>query len=257
MTTVSEEEKRKWLEKKGRRRRRRLIFLCTGLAVILGCLIFCLTVRITEVTVTGSSRYSDEELISMIFKEDKDWNTIYAFYKDKFAEHADIPFIEKYHVKITGLHSAGITVYEKSLAGCIEYMGTYMYFDREGIIVESSGELTPMVPLVTGLRFKNIVMYEKLTVEDESIFGEILNLSQLLKGYDIQVDKLDFDSSGNVDIYVGNIRAVLGDDSYLTEKVAEFHDMLPQIKDLSGTVYLNEYSPDALNPSYPFIQNQE
>ncbi len=250
-----ENESRKRPAKKRRNRRRTLIVLGTAAALVLGVILFAWTTRITEVTVTGSGRYTDEELISMIFTEDRDWNTIYAVYQDKFREHKDIPFIEKYHVSVTGLHSAKITVYEKSLAGCIEYMGTYMYFDKDGIIVESSGERTPSVPLVTGLRFESIVMYEKLTVEDEGIFGEILNLSQLLERYEIQVDKLSFDNSGNVDIYVGGIRVVLGSNQYMAEKISEFHDMYPQISSLSGILYLNEYAPDALNPSYPFIQN--
>lgn len=257
MRTGNGEEKQIILEIKKKRLKRRLILFVLFLLILFTLLVLVFTTRITDVTVTGSSRYSEDELISMIFKEDRDWNTVYALYQDKFGEHEDIPFIEKYHVKITGIHSARITVYEKSLAGCIEYMGSYMYFDKDGIIVESSGELTPMVPLVTGLKFQNIVMYERLTVEDESIFGEILNLAQLLSGYEIQVDRLHFNSEKNVTLYLGELRIVLGTSQYMADKIAEFNDMLPQIRDLSGTLYLDGYAPDTLNPSYPFIQNQK
>lgn len=242
-------------QKKRGRGRKWLVMFGTFAALFLGVLLFAYSTRLTDVTVTGTGRYTEEELISMIFKEDRDWNTFYALYKNKFKEHEDIPFIEKYQVKVTGLHSAKVTVYEKSLAGCIEYMGSYLYFDREGIIVESSRELTPMVPLVTGLRFQNVVMYEKLTVEDDSIFSEILNLSQLLAGYEIQTEEVHFDSHKNIFLKVGSLTVVLGDSTYMAEKLSEFHDMLPQIEALSGTVYLDGYSPDAQNPSYPFIQN--
>ena len=41
-------------------------------------------------------------------------------------------------------------VYEKSVAGYVEYMGRYMYFDQDGIVVESSETRTEGIPQVTG-----------------------------------------------------------------------------------------------------------
>ena len=31
-----------------------------------------------------------------------------------------------------------VQVYEKSVAGCIEYMENYVYFDKDGIVLETS-----------------------------------------------------------------------------------------------------------------------
>ena len=249
---MKQREEKKQKKKKSRRG---LAVLAIAAVILLAAAIFGLTTGLTSIKVVGSTRYSEDEVISMIFKEKKDWNTFYAVYKDKFGEKEDIPFIQKYQVKVTGLHSATVTVYEKSIVGCIEYMGAYLYFDKDGIIVESSGEQDTEVPLITGLRFQNVVMYEKLTVEDEGVFPVILNLSQLLSSYEIETREVNFDSGGNITLYVGNIEAVLGNSRYLAEKISEFRDMLVQISGLSGTLYLDEYTPDAKNPSYPFIQS--
>ena len=58
-----------------------------------------------------------------------------------------------------------------------------MYFDRDGIIVESSGEKLEGVPWITGLDFGQIVLYKPLPVEDPDVFQEILNLTQQLSLY--------------------------------------------------------------------------
>ena len=46
----------------------------------------------------------------------------------------------------------------------MEYLEKYMYFDKEGIIVEASNEKTQGIPLVTGLSFEHVVLYEPLPV---------------------------------------------------------------------------------------------
>ena len=41
----------------------------------------------------------------------------------------------------------------KSIVGYVSYMSSYMYFDRDGIIVESSADCLPGIPWITGLEF--------------------------------------------------------------------------------------------------------
>lgn len=244
-------------ERKMKKRRRRFKVLGISFFFLLILFLFGASARLTDFTVVGNTRYTKEELISMIFAKNRDFNTFYALYRNQFGEPADIPFVEKYSVKITGLNSARITVYEKSVAGCIEYMGSYMYFDRDGIIVESSGEPEEKVPLVTGIKFRHIVMYEKLEVEESAVFSEILTLSQLLAQYGLFPEQIAFDKDCQVTLILGGIRAVLGDDSYLAEKVGEFSDMYGELSGRSGTVYLNEYRPGTKNPSYLFVPDGE
>ncbi len=247
-------------EKTGRRvkrRRKRLRIFGFSALLLLLLFLFGINTRLTELTVVGNTRYTEDELISLIFTRDSDLNTFYALYQSRFGEQRDIPFVEKYRVKVTGLHSAQITVYEKSVAGCIEYMGSYMYFDREGVIVESSRELFEKVPLVTGIQFQHIVMHERLEVGDETVFAEILSLSQLLEQYGLFSEQMAFDKNRQVTLTMGSIKSVLGDDRYLAEKISELSDMYSELSGRSGTVYLNEYRPDVKKPSYSFVPDGE
>ena len=57
-------------------------------------------------------------------------------------------------LKYSGQEVMYITVYEKAVIGYIRYMGCNMYFDKDGIVVESSTETFEKVPEIIGLKFK-------------------------------------------------------------------------------------------------------
>ena len=63
------------------------------------------------------------------------------------------------------------------MIGYVEYLGTNLYFDKDGIVVESSSEILEGVPKISGLKFSEVTLYEKLPVEDDHVFQVILNLT--------------------------------------------------------------------------------
>ena len=67
-----------------------------------------------------------------------------------------------------------------------------MYFDKDGMVVESSSSPTEGIPLVTGLNFNHVIMNEPLPVQNKNIFKMILNITQLLTKYHIMTDRIYF-----------------------------------------------------------------
>ena len=112
-----------------------------------------------------------------------------------------------------------INVYEKAVAGYVKYLGRYMYFDREGVIVEASTEMIPGIPYVTGLTFDECVLYEPLPVKDKEVFSVILSLTQLFDKYEIDPDRIYFDDSMNVTLYFGDARVIIGSMENIDEKM--------------------------------------
>lgn len=134
----------------------------------------------------------------------------------------------------------------------MSYMSSYMYFDKDGIIVESSSQKLHGIPWITGLKFGHIVLYQKLPVESERIFEEILNLTQILSIYDLSVDKIQYNTLGEATLYMGEIEVILGSNEGLNGKIAELGDMLPQLEGKSGILYLDNYDETRTNPMYTF-----
>lgn len=152
-------------------------------------------------------------------------------------------------VKVDSPDSITIRVYEKSVAGYVEYMGRYMYFDRDGIVVESSETRTEGIPQVTGIRFDHVVLYEALPVKNTDIFQEILSITQMLSKHQITTDKIYFNESNEITLYFDNIRAKLGKDN-LEEKVMRLEQILPNLSGESGVLDLQNYSEDRKNVTF-------
>ena len=140
-------------------------------------------------------------------------------------EKAVIPFIETYEIKIEYPDKVDIVLYEKSIVAYIIYKGNYMYFDKDGIVVETSKQQVLDVPLVDGLGFDSVVLYNPLPVEDEKVFNTILDLSQNLQKYDLAVDKIHFNDDLSIVLYIGNVRVNFGKGEYLSEKLHELKQM--------------------------------
>lgn len=198
--------------------------------------------RVTNVEVIGNNHYSEQEIKDMVLKGNALDNSLLLSVKYRNKSIRDIPFIESMDVEVIGADSIRIMVYEKSLAGCVTYLGKYMYFDREGIVVESAQEVTDGVPEITGLQFGYVQLYERLPVEDESIFKEILNLTQLLDKYEISADKIYFDPDMKVTLYFGDARVRLGSGSRMDEKIMQLSVMVPAIEGKSGVLDMTDFS---------------
>lgn len=231
-----------------------IVFL---LAVVLTLLaasayLFVQNTRLETITVEGNEHYSDTEFLKLIFPEEADRRTFLVWWNERQGEHMDIPFVSRYEITLTGLHSAEIMVYEKSIVACLEYMGSILYFDKDGIVVESAEENTEDVPVITGINFSQIVMYQPIRVDNEKIFTTVMNLTQLLSLNELKADKVYYDDELNARLYIGTIKVELGGGEHMEEKILELRAMLPELEGKSGTLYLDGYDPDVKNPQYRF-----
>lgn len=213
--------------------------------ILFGCMLFISTgFRTTQIVYEGNTRYTDEEMTNYIFGGKYNVNTlIYYFFTSK-KDKVVIPFVQDYDVSVAWPNKLEIKVYEKSVIGYIRYMGYNLYFDKDGIVVDSSREILEGVPEVTGLDYTNVVLHTQLDVDNEKIFAVLLELVQLCGKYEIPIDKVFFDKSGNVTLYMGEIRIMLGDSGTITEKIYEVSQMMSQMQGLSGTLHMENFSED-------------
>ena len=70
------------------------MILGIAVAAILLTAILVLSVRIQEVTVSGSSRYSAKQVEELLFSGRLGKNSAIAYVKDRFQPHRQIPFVE-------------------------------------------------------------------------------------------------------------------------------------------------------------------
>ena len=232
----------------------------TGIAaaviVLLLILIGLFSLQIKTVTVTGNVRYTQEQITEMLFPDKVSRNPVVCYLKDHFQEHVEIPFVQDYKIEFQGLNKVEIIVYETSVVGYVSYMSSCMYFDKDGIVVESTSKTLPGIPEIMGLKFGHIVLYQKLPVENDAVFQEILNLTQILSIYQLEVNRIQYNSFGEAALYMGDLEVILGNNVGMNGKIAELSDMLPKLEGRKGTLYLDTYDETATNAMYAFKPRQ-
>lgn len=216
------------------------VLLLGGAAAGIGY--FLSTYTVHTVYVEGNVHYTQEEIEEIVMEGPLGNNSLYLSikYKDKGVE--GIPFVDVMNVSILSPDTIKITVYEKALAGYIKYLDTYMYFDKDGYVVENSSVLTVGVPQITGLSFEHMVLGQPLPVENKDIFNDILNLTKLLTKYELAADKIYFHASGEVTVYFGKVRVALGTrDTMLEDKFMLLPEFLSRLEGQSGTLQMESY----------------
>lgn len=201
-------------------------FMTFCLLIIILIAAILLGTRLKTVTVDGSNHYSKEEIQNQVLADEMGKNSLLLYFRHKYGKEKVIPFIEKLDVTLVDRNTIHLQVYEKKIIGCIEYMNSYLYFDKDGIIVESSSERVPEVPIVTGLTFSKMTLYEKLEVEQRNAFHLILNITQLIWRYQIDADTIRFTPELEVILECNEIEVLLGKRESYDEQLAQLPNLL-------------------------------
>lgn len=225
-----------------------LAVVCLIVAILIITVLCLLEIyKVKTVYVEGNVHYSSSEIRDMVMVGDLGDDSIYLSMKYKNKTIEDVPFISAMNVEIVSPDTIKITVYEKSLAGCVEYLGEYAYFDRDGMVVECSKSVTEGVPIVSGLSFDSVVLYEPLPVANSEIFETILTISQLYEKYEMEADLIQFTTGGNIIVHTGGIKAAMGKGENIDDKVMTLASIMQNLEGQSGTVKLENYTKDSKN----------
>ncbi len=201
------------------------------------------TYTVKTVYVEGNVHYTEDEIKAIVM--DGAWgnNSLYLSMKYKNRGVEGIPFVDVMDVTILAPDTVRIKVYEKVLTGYVKHLGAYLYFDKDGYVVESSSVKTAGVPQITGLTFDHVAVGEALPVEDPKVFESILNITKLLGKYGMSADRIHFGASNEVTIYFKEIKVALGNDSRtLEDKLMLLPSLLPNLEGKAGTLQMETYS---------------
>lgn len=209
------------------------------------------TYTIRNVYVEGNVHYTEEEIRAIVMDGPLGDNSLYLSMKYKNRGIKDVPFVDVMDVSILAPDTVKITVYEKTLTGYVKYLDTFMYFDKDGDVVESSSVRTLGVPQIMGLKFEHVILGEKLPVENQEVFEEILNITKLLKKYSLTADKIYFNKAGEITVYFGDVKVALGNDAAtLEDKLMLLPELLAKLEGKTGTLQMEHF--DEVSGKYVF-----
>ncbi|MBQ8633134.1 MAG: cell division protein FtsQ/DivIB [Lachnospiraceae bacterium] len=199
--------------------------------------------RLKEITVEGLSRYTKEEFLNKLESDVLFALTPVYCMHDSLVQKS-IPFVEKYEIEYMDSHTARIIVHEKRVTGCVVVMGRYMFFDKDGIVVETSDSRLEGIPVITGLKFDEIVLYKKLNVQKQSLFDTILELTRLTEQKGIVTNEISFDSNYEVTLYLDEITVLLGKRTSYDEQINALSGILESLQGRTGVIDMQNYSKE-------------
>ena len=229
--------KRKWLSVK------QMIVILGVLALLAAGIWGYNSFRLKEITVEGLSRYTKEEFLNKLESDVLFALTPVYCMQDSLVQKS-IPFVEKYEIEYMDSHTARIIVHEKRVTGCVVVMGRYMFFDKDGIVVETSDSRLEGIPVITGLKFDEIVLYKKLNVQKQSLFDTILELTRLTEQKGIVTNEISFDSNYEVTLYLDEITVLLGKRTSYDEQINALSGILESLQGRTGVIDMQNYSKE-------------
>lgn len=200
---------------------------------------------VSNVYVEDNVHYTDEEIKAIVMQGRWGNNSKYLAFKYKNREIDNIPFVDAIDVDVLSDDTIRIRVFEKPVIGYVRYLGSNMYFDKDGYVVESNDTITVGVPLVTGIVFDHMALGEKLQIENEKAFDMILLLKNILDKGDepLYADKINISSRNELTVYFGGIEVSLGDDmATLEDRITQLRGILKKYEGQAGSLQMTTYN---------------
>lgn len=103
------------------------------------------------------------------------------------------------------------------------------------------------MPLIEGLKFEWVEVDSYLEIPDKEVFNTILGISKMVDKFDIVPDSVEFSDEKGIILHYNKARIYLGEDENLEEKLTHLEAILPNIRNLTGILHMEEFSNDTVN----------
>lgn len=238
-----------------------LIFLTVFLLAVTVSAVFLETrCKIKNFNVTGNTWYTDEEISNALRTSYFDKYSVFFKLHYMFKGTPEMAFVDKISVKCESADTVNVRVYETNIVGCVYEMGDYLYFDKDGYVVSSRSEQLNDVPRIEGLAYKNLAVNQKIEVQSDRLFGEILDVTQLISKNQLKIETISFDSSENITLYCTDKNVVyIGKQQSYDAIIQALPGILAAAEEKTAIYRLDmsEFTPENTTFRAEFIENHE
>lgn len=225
-----------------RRRRKRMMRLISVAFLMIAAAVILLGFRVRTVVVTGNTRHTGQEIASGLSHDFLTQNTLYLLWKYRKEDIPEaLPYLNVMKIKMQSPSRIEVTVTEKEPVGYLDKESN-IYFDKDGMVLEISDEVYEDVPVVTGVSAGEAVLYQRVPTDSSAQLRTILSLTQLLSYQELRAKEIRFGENMDITVTIGSVDAVLGQDEYLEEKIANLRAILDSMDGRAGTLHMENFT---------------
>ena len=228
---------------RNRRKRRRIIFMIKSMIVLCGIIVIAilgyLLFQVREIKVEGNT-YVTKKSVEEIITEDKYSSvTIYAWFKARQGKYEMPVYLEGMEVKMENPWTLILKIEEKKPLGYLSFNEKYVYFDKDGLVLEVRGDRKEGVSNIEGIEISGAELYKKLQVTETIIFENIAEVLELLKKSALVPERIVC-AGKEVELYFENICVKLGSGNY-EDRILQISPLLEKLVGQTGILHLEEF----------------
>lgn len=212
--------------------------------ILVFCIAFLLTsslFNIKTINVSGNMRVSQQEIIRLSGLNYQQ-NIFRINTKETMKGIFQNPYVKKIKIGRALPNVINIDIIERVPIVLVPYVGSYLYVDQEGIVLEINSSIKDFkLPVVTGLKFSTFKLGEELKVENkEQLSSMVMIINEITKtGINQEISEINTADTLNIKLITKNgIKINLGDASNIEKKIPMAKAILQDLnkKNLKGTV---------------------
>lgn len=200
--------------------------------------------NIETIQITQLEHYTQNEICEKV-NLSEGANSI--FFAKKKAERIlkQDPYISDVKISLNLPATIIVDIKERKVRGYVPYMGSYLYIDEYGRVLDVQTHYEKRLPLVEGLDFKQFQKGELLPVKNQESFDVVVKIAQMMTKYNLLdlVVRIDVSDPKDICAYVNKVEVQLGDISDCDQKIRTMVKIIDTIPESDrGTLNLKDMS---------------
>ncbi len=207
------------------------IGVCVISLIIMGIML-CPYFYIKNINVTGNGIVSRDDILKILELSESGKTNLYAF--NSFSGEEKLlknPYIKSVDFTRKFPDTLEVSIIERKPCGYIPYTNTFLFMDDEGRILDAKSSYTTPLPVVYGLDFSTFTLGEKLSVEQPEKLNIVVELSKLMKKYEIieNVVRVNVSKFDDIHLYVNKVDVVLGEFTDVNWKIGALSEIIKKL----------------------------
>lgn len=185
---------------------------------------------IKEIQVNGLDNLTEEQIVNMLSA--KKGGNIFSFSASKCEKQiSKSHYVESVKVSRDLPSKVVVSLNEYKLRGYVPYMGSYLFINENGLILDIQKNITKQCPVVEGLNFDSFTVGEILAVDNPSAFDTMVELSKLFDKYKLLQDviRVDITNLNDIHFYVNKVDVEFGSMDNANRKILMLNEVLKQL----------------------------
>jgi cell division septal protein FtsQ len=142
------------------------------------------------------------------------------------------PYIKSVKINKDFPDKVTVLVEERKPRAYVEFksVGTYLLIDETGRVLESASYAAEELPVIVGLKLKDIALGQPLAAEDTKAFENVVLISHLFDKYELTGRiRVEVSNAKDIHLYIGTLDVLLGGIEDADTKISMVKAILPKI----------------------------